>query len=110
MPLVGRQMAGASPDVASRLGPIANRLRLNSHVALAMLVATGVAMLWLRYNGDAAALGPWFVAKMAFVVLIVISLGASLMLRPGTISPRVFGMTTWVALIGIVVCSVMTFG
>lgn len=110
MPLIGRQIAGASPEVTARLGPIAKRLQLNSSVALAVLVATGIAMLWLRYNGDAGALGSWFIAKMAFVALIVISLMAGLTLRPGTISPQVFGMVMRVALIGIVVSSVMTFG
>lgn len=110
MPVIGRQMAGASPEVMTRLGPVALRLRVNAHVALAVLVATGAAMLWLRYDGNAVGLGPWFVAKMGFVILIVASLVAGLMLRPGAVSPRTMGMVTRIALVGIVVCSVMTFG
>ena len=109
MPLLGRQMAGASPDVMVRLGPIARRLQLNSQVALALLVATGVTMLWLRYDGDGLALGPWFLAKMSFVAVILLTLVASLVLGPAAVNPRIFGTIMRVALIGIVVCSVMTF-
>lgn len=109
MPLLGRQMAGASPDVMVRLGPIARRLQLNSQVALALLVATGVTMLWLRYDGDGLALGPWFLAKMSFVAVILLTLVGSLVLGPAKVNPRIFGTIMRVALIGIVVCSVMTF-
>jgi uncharacterized membrane protein len=110
MPLIGRQMVGASPDMLSRFGPIARRLQLNSQIALGLLVLTGIAMLWLRYGGNVAGLGPWFIAKLAFVALILATLVVSLVARPGAINPQIFGMTMRIALIGIVVCSVMTFG
>lgn len=71
MPLLGRQMAGAPPEALGRLGPIARQLSLNSRVALGVLVATGIAMLWLGYGGDAAGLGPCFVAKLVFVAVIL---------------------------------------
>lgn len=110
MPLVGRQMTGAAPEALARLGPVAKRLRLNSHVALAVLIVTGVFMLSMRYDGDVAALGPWFLGKLALVAVLFALLVASLVLKPGAVSPQVLGMTTRIALIGIVVCSVMTFG
>jgi uncharacterized membrane protein SirB2 len=110
MPLIGRQMAGASPDTLSRLGPIAKRLQLNSQIALGLLVLTGITMLWLRYDGNAAGLGPWFIAKLTFVGIILVALVLGLVLKPEQINPRVFGLTMRLALIGIVVCSVMTFG
>lgn len=110
MPLIGRQMAGASPDVLARLGPIARRLQLNSQIALGLLVLTGISMLWLRYDGQATALGPWFITKLAFVGVILVTLVLGLMLKPEQINPRVFGLTMRFALIGIVICSVMTFG
>lgn len=110
MPLVGRQMAGASPDVLARLGPIAQRLQFNSQVALGLLVLTGITMLWLRYDGNVTGLGPWFIAKLAFIGVILVALVLGLVLRPGQINPRALGATFRIALIGVVVCSVMTFG
>jgi protoporphyrinogen IX oxidase len=110
MPLVGRQLAGATPEVLARLGPIARRLQLNSQVALGLLVVTGIAMLWLRYDGQVTALGPWFIAKLAFVGVILAALAAGLVLKPEQVNPKIFGLTMRIALIGIVVCSVMTFG
>lgn len=110
MPLVGRQMAGAAPDTLGRLEPIARQLQLNSRIAVGVLVLTGVAMLWLRYGGDAGGLGPWFIAKLTFVGVILVSLVLSLTVSPATIRPQVFGLAMRLSLIGIVVCSVMTFG
>jgi protoporphyrinogen IX oxidase len=110
MPLIGRQLAGATPDIAARLGPIAKQLNLNARIALGLLVLTGIAMLWLRYDGAAAALGPWFIAKLIFVGVILVMLVASVVLRPDQLNPRVFGLTMRISLTGIVICSVMTFG
>jgi len=110
MPLVGRQMAGAPPEVVGRLGPIARQLSLNSRIAVGVLIVTGAAMLWLRYGGDAAGLGPWFIAKLALVAVILAALAVGLLAKPGTINPRLFGLITRTALIGIIVASVITFG
>ena len=109
MPLVGRQMAGAPPEVLGRLGPIARQLSLNARIALAILVVTGVAMLFIRYGGDAAGLGPWFIAKLVFIAVILAALTVSVLAKPGTLDPRVFALVTRLALIGIIVASVMTF-
>ena len=109
MPLIGPQMAGAPPEVAGRLGPIAERLSVNSRWALGLLVATGIAMLWLRYDGQILGLGPWFLAKLVFVAAILVMLVLSLVLPRERLNPRIFGMTMRISLIGIVVCSVMAF-
>lgn len=109
MPLIGPQMAGAPPEVASRLGPIAERLSVNARWALGLLVLTGIAMLWLRYDGQAAALGSWFIAKLVFVGVILVTLVLSLALPRERLNPRVFGMAMRISLIGIVVCSVVAF-
>lgn len=66
-------------------------------------------MLWLRYDGQAAALGPWFIAKLVFVGVILVTLVLSLALPRERLNPRVFGMAMRISLIGIVVCSVMAF-
>ena len=109
MPLVGRQLAGAPPEALGRLGPIARRLQLNSRIAVGVLVLTGIAMLWLRYDGNAAGLGPWFIAKLTFVGVILAALVLSLAVSPATIRPPVLGGIMRLALIGVVICSVMTF-
>jgi protoporphyrinogen IX oxidase len=109
MPLIGAQMAGAPPEVAARFGPIAGRLSINSRWALGLLVLTGIAMLWLRYDGDTLALGPWFIAKLVFVGVILLTLVLSLVLPRERIDLRLFGMAMRISLIGIVVCSVMAF-
>jgi uncharacterized membrane protein len=110
MPLIGRQMAGAPQEVLARLGPIAGRLSVNGRVSLAVLVLTGVAMLWLRYDGNAAGLGRWFTAKMALVIALVVLSVLGLFTRRVPVSPRVFGMINRVTLIAVVVCAVMAFG
>lgn len=110
MPLIARQMVQASPDALGRLAPIAGQLSRNGRWALGVLVLTGILMLWLRYDGDASGLGPWFIAKLVFVAAILAALFLPLVTRPGLLSPRLFGRLTRFALIGIVVCSVMTFG
>lgn len=109
MPLIGAQMAGAPPEVAARFGPIAGRLSINSRWALGLLVLTGIAMLWLRYDGQALALGPWFIAKLVFVAVILLTLVLSLVLPRERLDPRLFGMAMRISLIGIIVCSVMAF-
>lgn len=110
MPLVGRAMGVAPPETRQRLAPIARRLSQNARGALAVLVLTGIAMVQLRYGGDVLGLGPWFLAKLACVVAILVALVAGLVLKPGAIDPRIFAWTTRLALLGIIVCSVMTFG
>jgi len=110
MPLVGRQMAGAAPETLGRLGPIARRLQLNSRIAVGVLLVTGIAMLWLRYGGGAGALGPWFLAKLALVGVILVCMVLGMVVSPATIRPPVLGAIMRAALVGIVVCSVMTFG
>jgi putative membrane protein len=110
MPLVGRQMAGAAPEALGRLGPIARQLQLNARIAVGLLVLTGIAMLWLRYGGDAAGLGPWFIAKLCFVGIILVSVVLGMTVSPATIKPQTLGGIMRLSLVGIVVCSVMTFG
>ena len=110
MPLLGRQMREAPPEAAARFAQVGQRLRLNSQVALAVLVVSGVAMMWLRYDGNVGALGPWFIAKLGLVALMIALLGAGALVRSGRVSPALFGVVTRVSLIAIIVCSVMAFG
>ncbi|MEX0954676.1 MAG: hypothetical protein WDZ83_05630 [Rhizobiaceae bacterium] len=110
MPIIARRMAAATPDTLATLGPIAGRLSINSRIAFGMLLLTGVAMLWLRYGGDAIALGPWFLAKLVLVGVVALAIALILTLGQARVNPRVFGMITGLSMLGIVICSVMTFG
>lgn len=109
LPVIGRQIAGATPDMQGRLGSIMKQLSLNGRLAVAALVLTGIAMLWLRYDGAARALGPWFIAKLVFVAVIVAAIALSMILPPERLPPRLLGTIFRISLIGVVVCAVMTF-
>ena len=110
MPIVMRKAAAAGPEARAPLLAIGSRLQLNSRIAAGLLVLTGVLMLWLRYGGDALALGPWFVAKLGFVVVIVAAMATTILAGPRRANPRVFGAITGLSMLAVVICSVMTFG
>jgi uncharacterized membrane protein len=108
MPLIGRQMAGSAPDVRERLGTIGRTLSMNSRIALAVLVFSGIALLWVRYGGVDGA-SDWFWAKMALVVVVIILAIVGAIAGPGRINPRVFGVATRLLLLGIVFTAVFAF-
>lgn len=110
MPLIGRQMAGASPEVLARLGPIAGRLSLNSRVAVGLLILTGLAMLGIRYDWNVGGLGGWFIAKLVFVAVILVAMVLGLVVSPAKLRPQLLGGAMRLSVIAIVICSVMTFG
>jgi putative membrane protein len=84
-------------------------LTMNARAAIALLLITGIAMLWMRYGGDASGLGGWFTAKMVFVAAIVVAVVIGMTGLRERISPAVLGGALRVALIGVVACSVLTF-
>jgi putative membrane protein len=108
MPILGRSMAQATPEARAGFGAVAKRLSMNSRVAFAILVASGVAMVQVRYGG-VEGLNEWFWAKMALVALIVVLMVLGAMLRPGTINPRFFTLLTRTVLLGIVFSAVFAF-
>ena len=57
MPLLGRQLATGAPAAKPSLGAIAGQISLYSRWAFGVLIVTGIAMLFMRYNGDVAGLG-----------------------------------------------------
>lgn len=109
MPLLARQAAKAEPETRAMLMSIGARLSTNSRIALLFMIASGFAMLWLRYGGNPAALGPWFLAKLGFVGVILAATVIALVLGRERINPRLFGMVTTLSLLAIIVSSVMTF-
>ena len=107
-PLLGARLPKAPPEARQTLLGIMGRLTLNARVALATLVLTGIAMMFVRYDGFAGQ-GPWFQAKMAFVAVVVLASLYGLLLKPGTLNPRVMGWITRLSMLGIVVSAVMAF-
>ena len=108
MPLVAGQMARAAPEARAGLGAIARALGINTRIAVAVLIASGLAMVWVRYGGF-DLFNTWFWVKMVLVVLIVALMVVGSVLPPGKINPRLFGMVARVVLLGIILTAVFAF-
>jgi len=108
MPLLGRQLATGAPAAKPALGAIAGQIMVYSRAAFGVMVASGIVMLWIRYNGDVMALGPWFELKLALVVLVFAAMIVSIA-APKAIKPQVLGTVMRLAILGIVASAVMAF-
>lgn len=108
MPVIMSRMPAASPDGKQMLGGIGQRLARNSQISLVVLVATGIAMMFVRYGGF-DGMNAWFWVKMAFVAVMLVSLVASLVLKPGTLNPRVMMWVSRLSLIGVITSAVFAF-
>ena len=108
MPLIGAEMAGAEGGTRATLGRIAGRIQGYSKVALAVILVSGVALVFLRYGGDVAALGPWFIVKMVLVAALI-GFVALTIFAPHTINPRIGGKVSRLLLLGIIATAVITF-
>lgn len=108
MPVVMREMAGATPESRKMLGAIGARLSLNSRIAFLVLLLSGPAMVFVRYGG-LSGMSPWFFAKLGLVALIVTLIVISLVAPARALNPRLFGWMTRLTLLGIVVSSVLAF-
>ncbi len=109
MPLLGRELATGHAAAKPALGSIAARIQVYSRFAIAVLIVTGAAMLLLRFDGNVAALGPWFALKMALVLLVIAGMTLS-QVAPGYIKPQVLGPIMKLSLFGIIATAVLTFG
>ena len=107
-PLIGSRMASAPPEARPLLGGIGKRLSLNARLAFGLLLLTGIGMVYVRYGGFE---GPsvWFFIKMGLVVVVLIAMIVGIVAKPGTISPRLMGWITRLAMAGIVISAVMAF-
>lgn len=107
-PLVASRLSRLAPEGRAEMAPLLARLAINARAALAVLIASGVAMMYVRYGGFEGQ-GPWFWAKMAFVAAILLSLAMSLVLPRGTLDPKLMGWVTRLAMAGVVVAAVLAF-
>jgi putative membrane protein len=107
-PLIGSRMASAPSEARPLLGGIGKRLSINARIAFGLLLLTGVAMVYVRYGGFEGQ-SVWFFIKMGLVVIVLIAMIIGIVAKPGTISPKVMGWITRLALAGIVISAVMAF-
>lgn len=107
-PLIGGRIAAAPPEARPLLGGIGKRLSINARIAFGLLLVTGIAMVYVRYGGFEGQ-SIWFFIKMGLVVVVLIAMIIGIVARPGTISPRLMGWITRLAMAGIVISAVMAF-
>jgi len=107
-PLIGSRLASAPPETRPLLGGIGKRLSLNARLAFGLLLLTGIGMVYVRYGGFEGQ-SVWFFIKMGLVVVVLIAMIVGIVAKPGTISPRLMGWITRLAMAGIVISAVMAF-
>jgi uncharacterized membrane protein len=70
-PVVGSKLAGATAEMRPVLFSVLDRFSMMGRGALVVLLISGPLMAWLKLGG--AGLGPWFIAKMVLVLLLLVS-------------------------------------
>lgn len=108
MPVIMSRMPAAGPDDKQMLGGIGQRLARNAQISLLVLLASGIAMMFVRYGGF-DGMNVWFWVKMAFVAVMLVVLVANLVLKPGTLNPRVMMWVSRLSLIGVITSAVFAF-
>ena len=71
LPVVGAQMPTATNETRPTLFKVANGLSALGRAGLGVLIVTGPLLFWLKWDGSAPAMA-WFIAKMVFVVLLLV--------------------------------------
>ena len=71
LPVVGRQMPTATAETRPTLFKIANGLSSIGRAGFGVLIITGPLLFWLKWSGSAPEMA-WFIAKMVFVLLLLI--------------------------------------
>ncbi len=107
-PLVGSRMAAAPPEARPLLGSIARQLMLNARIAFAVLLVTGISMVYVRYGGFEGQ-SAWFFVKMGLVAVILVAMIVGAVAKPGAINMRIMGWITRLSMAGIVISAVMAF-
>ena len=71
LPVVGAQMRSATAETRPTLFKVANGLASLGRAGFGVLIVTGPLLFWLKFAGSAPET-VWFVAKMVFVLLLLI--------------------------------------
>lgn len=108
MPLVMSLVPKVAPVSRPLFGALGLRFSTNARIALAVLIASGIAMVMVRYGG-VDGMNAWFWAKMALVVVVLAAIVAGALAKPGTLNPKVMGWITRLSMLGIVITAVLAF-
>jgi hypothetical protein len=108
MPLLGSEMAKADAPSLGGLRRIAGKVQSYSKVALVTILVSGVALVFLRYDGNVLALGPWFIVKMVLVAALLVFVGLTIF-APRALNPRIGGMASRFLLLAIIATAVIAF-
>jgi len=73
IPIVGSRMPGATPETRPALFHLAETFSNVGRVAIALLIITGPIMYWLAWSNGGPPNMTAFIAKMVFVVLLLIT-------------------------------------
>jgi putative membrane protein len=73
IPIVGARIGGAAPEMRPTLFHIAETMSNLGRVAIALLIITGPIMYWLAWSNGGPPNMTAFIAKMVFVVLLLIT-------------------------------------
>jgi uncharacterized membrane protein len=116
MPVVGRQLTGATPQARPVLFAVVHGLSRLGQVGLGLLIVTGLLMIWLKFGGT-SGFSWWFSLKMGLVVLLIVGVVLAVRLArriesgdaaAAALIPRV-GAANAVLLLAIVLCAAFAF-
>lgn len=115
MPILGRKMATATPEVRGELMDFAGKLAKVGKYAMITLIVTGLLVLWLKWNFVVPNI--WFWVKMAGIVamLVFIGLNEATTKRAGTGDAEalrrsaMYGQLTGIAFLLVVFSAVFAF-
>jgi uncharacterized membrane protein len=116
LPVVGRQMPTATAETRPMLFKVAHGLTGLGRAGFGVLLVTGPLLFWLKWSGDAPSMA-WFIAKMVFVLLLLILvIVAGLTSKRAEAGDRAAGRRMpmlsaigVVLLLGVLVCAVFAF-
>lgn len=117
MPILGRQMATATPETRAALLAVGYRVSVAGRGAIGALLVTGPLLFWLKWDFSASSM-IWFGIKMVLVVALLIGVvigGINLKKAQSgdaaaAATARKVGPINGVILLGIILAAVFAFG
>ena len=108
VPVLMSRLATVGPELRPTFGGVAQSLGRVAQTAFAVLLITGVLMVWVRFGG-VEGLSIWFWVKMALIVVMAVAMAASNRLRGNPEAASIAGWVSRVALAGVVLSAVIAF-
>ena len=117
MPIIGRQMPTASPEVRAALLALGYRVSVAGRGAIGALIVTGPLLFWLKWDFSPTSM-IWFGIKMVLVVALLIGViigGINLKKAQSgdaaaAATARKVGPINGIILLGIILAAVFAFG